>query len=483
MKDYSHYYPVIYDSISNGVSTSSIASAIQILNPDLKHNTIVKYIGRIKKAQVNSYEVYKLKRDKITNIPDHLVGSEGLIEYLQAIEFDNMDNFPDITWGELSKRFGGTSNRKWAYDTWKRYINKSEPEYLPGTDLEKIKVIKEHGQTKWETFKKEINPESDISPQQLQTLELEGYTSNPYGGGWAKYKKQGEFTFGEEELARLNSLVENFKFISRKKEGSGIGCIDIADLHIGLLHILGVETLRKPDFNLSAVEHYLSKAVNVINSYNFKEVHLFFPGDLAESFTGKNHRDTWKHLEKFKDNVIIVIYKILKNFLNKVFNISGIYFVDGNHDRLTERFETNSRRGISEVVSFFLKENTDYHIEYHPLMIQKEIDGIFHIMTHGDYKPWITRVGGKKQEDYGHFLFKYGKKGMFNILKTGHYHGNYEVKRQGNDFLHYQCPSISTGNFYEESIGYDHVPGISVVQNEDGIARIDFRPFKSYKSS
>lgn len=328
----------------------------------------------------------------------------------------------------------------------------------------------------------------------FENMEIERITTNPNANQrpWLKFKAKDKlpWLFDEQDVQNLNEMASDIQ-VSPSFNANALNdeiCVDIADIHAGLLHWIGIETTRKPDYDLNAIEYYFSQIVSYVNMMNAKKVHLFFPGDLAESFTGKNHKDTWKHLEKFPENIIIVIYKLIKSFIEKINNVAGIYFVDGNHDRLTARYETNSRKGMAEVISFFIKENTSYNVEYHPLIISKEIGGINHIMTHGDVKLWVKYKGtgnkGKsKQLDYGAFLFKYGKKDMFNILKTGHFHSAYEVINQGYDFLHYQCVSISSGNYYEESVACDAIVGFTTVQSKNQLPLLSFIPLKNYIKS
>lgn len=292
------------------------------------------------------------------------------------------------------------------------------------------------------------------------------------GGGWVHYRNSKAYGLSEQDIDRVSSKLSKAKFSAKARDGSGVGIVDISDLHTGAVLKYAVETIKTPGFDLAILTEYLSEAVSIINSYKFKEVHLFLPGDIVETFTAFNHRDTWKNVQAFQGSVTILAYQVIKAIIASVSNIKCVYMVEGNHDRLTADKEGNSRKGIAEIISYFLNENGDVEVKYHPWMIAEEIDGMYHICTHGDHKPFAKND----------FWFRYGKQGIYNVLRTGHYHG-FNVLRQTQDNLHYQCPSIFTGNFFSESIGFDAVPGITICQNRGGVPQLDYRPLAVKKTN
>lgn len=293
---------------------------------------------------------------------------------------------------------------------------------------------------------------------------------NKTGGGWTHYKNSKVYGLSESQVSNVSSKLGKLKFSAKQTNGSGVGIVDISDLHTGAVLKYASETIKTPEFDISILTDYLVEAAQIVNSYNFKEVHLFLPGDIVETFTAFNHRDTWKNVQAFQGGVTIIAYQVIKALVANIPNIKCIYMVEGNHDRLTADKEWNSRKGIAEIIAYFLKENGNVDVKYHPWMIAEEIDGMYHMCTHGDHKPFIKND----------FWFRYGKQGIYNVLRTGHYHG-FNVLRQTQDNLHYQCPSVFTGNFFSESIGFDAVPGITICQNRNGVPQLDYRPLSIYK--
>jgi predicted phosphodiesterase len=247
---------------------------------------------------------------------------------------------------------------------------------------------------------------------------------------------------------------------------NNIGVVCVSDLHTGSVVKALHDTIKSREFNVKILEEYLQETADLINSYGFSEVHLMMPGDLIESFSAFNHGDTWKSVEKYEGEVVMCAYKVMKAFLQSVFNIHTVYMTEGNHDRFIAKKEDNSRKGVVELVAFFLKENSSLNIEYHPFIVTKEVDGINYIMSHGDYKVF---------KNYDNFLFTYGKQGMYNVLITGHYH-EFKIHKSDQVFTHIGCPSIFTGNFFSESMGCTSAPGFLVITNLKDKPKIDFLP-------
>lgn len=392
-----------------------------------------------------------------------------LIAYLIAQSGFN----PDIHhWPTLAEQFGIVSekhnnpraNGNVAKDKWRRFLGSSRGlEFKSATLGKNGDVISTKiGRAPERPEMPPVNDEDWV----WQTRD------NKTGGGWTHYRNSKAYGLSEQDIDRVSSKLSKAKFSAKARDGSGVGVVDISDLHTGAVLKYAVETIKTPGFDLAILTEYLSEAVSIINSYKFKEVHLFLPGDIVETFTAFNHRDTWKNVQAFQGSVTILAYQVIKALIASVSNIKCVYMVEGNHDRLTADKEGNSRKGIAEIISYFLNENGDVEVKYHPWMIAEEIDGMYHICTHGDHKPFVKND----------FWFRYGKQGIYNVLRTGHYHG-FNVLRQTQDNLHYQCPSIFTGNFFSESIGFDAVPGITICQNRGGVPQLDYRPLAVKKTN
>lgn len=269
-----------------------------------------------------------------------------------------------------------------------------------------------------------------------------------------------------EDFRKHLSTV-NKKAITYKQNSNKVGVVTIADLHVGA-YIRSL--IKTQDYDLSILTNYLEDIVNQINDENFKEVHLSFLGDFIESFTGKNHLNSWKEIayNQHGANVIKIVYELLIDFCSKINNLSKIYIVSGNHDRLHENKEMDMQGGASELIAYFLNEKLDVEIKFHPILLSESIDGIRYIFTHGHF--------AIAKQNLPELLFKYGKQDEFNILIKGHLHTRQSQRKSINtDFIQmdgvnyrgYTCPSLFTGNFYSESGGWTSTPGFYMFYNNN----------------
>lgn len=259
-----------------------------------------------------------------------------------------------------------------------------------------------------------------------------------------------------------------------KAPGNGIAVVGTADFHFGAYVD---DLLRSDKFNIEVLVQYLQQAADTINSQNYKEVHLAMLGDFIESFTGLNHRNSWKGLGKgmYGMNSIILCFEILmESFVQRINNVAGIYLVSGNHDRVTSEKENDAKGEVAELLAYlFRKQLPDVPVHYHPMILSVEIDGIQYLLTHG-HLPFV-------QKELSKVLFDYGKQGVYNVLVQGHKHTRHvtkSVKRkqyQWNnvtvvqldeaDYRAIILPPLFTGNFYSEALGFSSSAGFSIMQN------------------
>jgi predicted MPP superfamily phosphohydrolase len=253
---------------------------------------------------------------------------------------------------------------------------------------------------------------------------------------------------------------------SRKKKH--IGVVPLADFHIGA-YIR--DLIRTQNFDVATVVAMLDDVALEINKQQYSEVHVAIIGDLIESFTGLNHPNSWKSMGygQFGFNVMILSYEILENFLAKIINLKAVYGVSGNHDRSTSSNKEDQEGDVLKGVMYFLKKfmNNSIEVEYHPLVINKIIDNISYVFTHG-HQRFASKIIEK-------IILDYGKQGMFNIVIQGHWHkrGNKKpvitnVETIYCDSAEYRgviCPSLFTGNFYSEALGFTSTAGFLQIWN------------------
>lgn len=256
--------------------------------------------------------------------------------------------------------------------------------------------------------------------------------------------------------------------------GNGVAVVGTADFHFGAYVD---DLLRSDKFNIEVLVQYLQSAADTINAQNYKEVHLALLGDFIESFTGLNHRNSWKGLGKgmYGMNSIILCFEILmESFVQRINNVAAIYLVSGNHDRVTSEKENDAKGEVAELLAYlFTQQLPDVKVVYHPMVLSETIDGINYLMTHG-HLPFI-------QKEISKVLFDYGKQGMYNVVLQGHKHTRHvtkTVKRKQYewnnvtvvqldeaDYRAIILPPMFTGNFYSEQLGFSSSAGFAIMQN------------------
>lgn len=265
-----------------------------------------------------------------------------------------------------------------------------------------------------------------------------------------------------------------------KVRGRGVGFITTADFHFGAY----VDDLIRSDkFNIEVLVGYLTHAAEIINSRGYKEVYVSMLGDFIESFTGLNHINSWKGLGKgmYGMNAVILCSEILaESFLGKINNLSWVGMVSGNHCRITSDKEGDQKGEVGTMLHYLLSKSLSVPVDYHPMILTKEVDGVYYVMTHGHLP--ITK------RDPAKILFDYGKQGLFNVLLSGHTHSRNTKKitksttMQWNeatvvsmdevDYRVLVAPPMFTGNFFSESLGYSSSAGFLEIQS-NGRGRVN----------
>lgn len=271
---------------------------------------------------------------------------------------------------------------------------------------------------------------------------------------------------------QLDMAIKTTK-LKTVKGNRQVGVVNLADFHMGA----NVRDLLKtPDFNWGVLVEYLNSIAEVINSYEYSEVHVNMLGDYFESISGLNHLSTFKSLDQkgWGSQVIIDGAKILVDFLRRITNLVGVNMISGNHDRMSANSKEDNDGSAAHLL-FSLMETKFEGVKftYHPHCLPVEIDGIMYILTHGHQK-----MNGKSIES---MIWKYGKQGMYNIWLSGHIHTRKTEKTWISQAAYVdrvitvsldECqyrkivvPSIFTGNAYSEMLGYTTTPGFVIIEN------------------
>jgi predicted phosphodiesterase len=327
-----------------------------------------------------------------------------------------------------------------------------------------------------------IQDEDGTTGKPFPSIDFEQFTPIKVWGKEGNWSVSYEAKQDEEEGKKKTdeAIAELIKHIDSRpplqaptvdtEKGSGVAVI--TDLHIGAQ--VGKLVVDTENYSISTVVDYLNEVAKQINDEKYGRVHLSILGDLIESFTGTNHSASWKELHElgYGSNVLIIAYEILSSFLSKINNLEVVYIVGGNHDRVSQKNDEDPQLGVAHTISHFLDKHLECNVFYNHMLLVASVDGIDYIMTHG-HLPMIKRT-----PEY--FVLNYAKnKNNFVMLLSGHLHSRSKTEQLNvstvvSDAKRYRamiCPSIFTGNFYSESVGFTCSPGFVMFESKNGKPR------------
>lgn len=318
----------------------------------------------------------------------------------------------------------------------------------------------------------------NIPRSHARSYKLVTHTGTPYYNIASNVIEEASYVSIDELKSLIQEGLSSVKLKHNvvSKSTNKIGVVKIADLHLGAY----VDNLiRTKDFSIDILAQKLYDAANMINERRYATVHVHVLGDIIESFTGLNHKNSWKGLDKAMvgaEAIKLVVRVLHDNFLSRINNLGEVKVVAGNHDRVSSDNKEDVWGGAANLVCWGL-ELIGYSVEFNPLVITHVVDGICHIITHGHHG-----ISGKTTKQ---ICWDYGVQGKFNLVCEGHLHSIIEklsirqrelfqvIKDDSVDHRRMNCPSFFTGNFYSESLGYTSQSGFVVTEdNGKGVPNV-----------
>lgn len=304
--------------------------------------------------------------------------------------------------------------------------------------------------------------------QRLVEKEYERQTLNAYK---KVIEKDNVGTFAIENMIdHLHDLIPDTKVVrltefvntdyARAHEGPDEILAVLADLHIGARTD---RTQITPKYSPDVCKAKLALAAERINSIGADKVHLALLGDLIESFSGLNQRDTWKGIEYGMHGARVIREAVeqLEQFFEKITNLASVSMIGGNHDRASANWREDTRSEMAEIIAYFLQRQygADLPLQYDPLCVTKKVGGINYIMVHGDKKVF---------RDPEQAVIERGCSDAFNLILSGHIHRR-EVRHDTSRFRWVVVPGVFSGNHYSESNGWTAAPGFAVFSDLGGM--------------
>ena len=305
-------------------------------------------------------------------------------------------------------------------------------------------------------------PREDITSYKLIT-----HTGTPHYN--IVFKEQIGVSSDFDYIGELTFQLDGLKAKKNKVKGKKVGVVTLTDFHFGA-YISAMNIT--PEFNISILCSMLNKAAYRVNRLGYKKVHIHLLGDLIESFTGLNHKNSWKGLDKgmFGVSAIKLFVKLFKeHFLDLLNNLGKIKMVAGNHDRVTSDNNEDTDGGAAELIAYAL-ELIGYDIEFKRDVLTHKVDGVNYILNHG-------HLSFTQKKSTQEICWMYGEKGVFNFITEGHLHSRISklnAKQVSNfkmiledsiDCRRQVCPSLFTGNSYSEDGGWSTLAGFIITES------------------
>lgn len=306
-------------------------------------------------------------------------------------------------------------------------------------------------------------PRNDIKSYKLVTHTGMPFYNTQFN---EKFDETDDFDYLGELKKQVNGLSSHKKTSFTKQPRTGV--VTITDLHFGA-YVSAM--IRTPEFNITILANMLSKAADHTNAFGYGKVHVHLLGDLIESFTGLNHKNSWKGLGKgmFGVGAVRAFVEVFKeHFLDKINNLDTIKLVAGNHDRVTSDSGEDVEGGAAKMAAWGL-EMLGYDVEFSSTIIKHVVDDICYILNHGHLG--LTKMSTPEMS------WAYGEQGKFNFVMEGHLHSriqklnaktvqNFKIIDDDNkDCRRQVCPSLFTGNTYSEQGGWSTTPGFLITES------------------
>lgn len=308
-----------------------------------------------------------------------------------------------------------------------------------------------------------------IPREQVRSYKFVSHTGIPYyniASGNVEDDELFDINEVKEWIKKDLASIKNFRKVTNDTNRPIV--VTIADLHFGAY----VDNLLKTKpFSIDILATMLYDISVYVNGLSSREVHIHILGDLVESFTGMNHKNSWKGLQKgmIGAEVVKLTTQVLHdNLLSNINNLASVKIIAGNHDRTTASKEEDTDGDVANLIAWGL-ELIGHNVEFSPSVLTHLVDGINYILLHGH--------DGLSKKATQQICWDYGKQGVFNFITEGHLHSTIErlstaqrdafkvVKDDAVDHRRMNCPSLFTGNSYSEKLGYTSNSGFIISQN------------------
>ncbi len=264
--------------------------------------------------------------------------------------------------------------------------------------------------------------------------------------------------FETELLDYVSSLPKKVSLPISKASKIDKAIIHVCDIHIGaeIEEVKQNGRITQQSFNSDIALERLLNVAKDANEKQAKDVTIVINGDIIETFTGLNHINSWKGIDKrygYGTKATIKAIEILDKFIQNVHNVSKVILISGNHDRTTSNNSEDVDGEIIYWVHFTLKAMFGklIDIEFSTDITAHKIGNVGFLFTHGHL--------GLSKKDPSNIVLDYGfGEHIYHMIVEGHLHTR-KVKHDSLNRRVIVAPSIFTGNNYSKQGGWSTLPG------------------------
>ena len=264
--------------------------------------------------------------------------------------------------------------------------------------------------------------------------------------------------FETEILDYVSSLPKVINVPKSKASNIQDAVIHVCDIHIGaeIEEVKQNGRVTQQAFNADIALERLLKIADDANKKGSSNNVIVINGDIIETFTGLNHINSWKGIEKkygYGTKATIKATQILEKFISATHNVSKVILISGNHDRTTSNNSEDVDGEIIYWVHFMLKAmfQNVIEIEFSTDIHSLKLGNVGFLFTHGHL--------GLSKKDPSNLVLDYGfGEHIYHLIVEGHLHTR-KVKHDSLNRRVLVAPSIFTGNNYSKQGGWSTLPG------------------------
>lgn len=386
----------------------------------------------------------------------------NLINYL-------LENGKDQKWEQLAEKFNvradlqGKKRRVAVNDIWRRFLQKVEKHNL---DLKIVKQTFKNGELLYET-RKVVIPQEEFDSSQY---EIEGFTTNPNGGAWKKYKKKAveeksmAFVF-DKLFEKYSNYQFNYKYPSLPDPNKNIAVLNLYDAHLDKIPIkssTGVSSSLEE--NLQTFKETIERILPYIIQNNPEYIVLPLGNDLFHTnFFNSNKTKKGTKVEYFT-NPEEAYYAINDLVIETVLRLSSftkvnVIMIKGNHDEdkiTTLGYWLNRMFRSTERINVEFTRNQRKYIQYGENLIG---------FAHGDKEKFKMSqlpllMAQEAKQYWGHTTYR---KMFLGDLHHGFEYQFLKAKDQPGVEVEY-LRSVGTTDTWHEDFGWIGVPKTAYLQ-------------------